>query len=289
MFPLPATEFPALTNLALTMEGHIEPDLVLILDAFKHAPFLRSLKLVLRDCSQLILETTFPWHQLTTLQLSLPLTSDVAHAILVQCTSLERTTFSHILECDIDTQPPPPLPPALLPELRDFEFGWDQGSQTDLPPTPVLLDLHARSSHFALEHLALSGQLLTPAELLSVLRTVPTLETLIVSGCACISDELFEMLTANEPSTTLPELRRLEIHPITSMLDGNNVATMTESLFEKANNGDPSVMFPSLIQLCLYRGDGRFVNGKWETFAQEVEDRIASLRETGFLVDRYHR
>ncbi|KAK7040068.1 hypothetical protein R3P38DRAFT_3469788 [Favolaschia claudopus] len=311
MFPLPRTEFPALTNLALTMEGHIDPDLVQILDSFKHAPFLRSLKLVLQDCSDVILETTFHWHQLTTLNLSLPLTSDVAHAILVQCSSLEHSRFSHILECDVDTQLPPPLPHALLSELRDFEFEWGQGSQTDTvlgglslprlrslaisssrrsswegleqPPTPALLDLHARSSHFALEHLALSGQLLTPAELLSVLRLVPTLRTLMVCGCACVSDELFEMLSANEPFTTpLPQLRRLEICPITSALDGNIVVTMAESLFENANNGDPSVMFPSLIQLCLYRGDGRFVNGKWKTFAQEVEHRIAALRETGF-------
>ncbi|KAK6978091.1 hypothetical protein R3P38DRAFT_3120659 [Favolaschia claudopus] len=320
IFPLPETEFPALANLALTLEGNSEPDLVQILDAFKHAPLLHSLELEVQFCSDVMIKSTFPWHQLTTLKMSLALTSKAAHTILVQCTSLERTKFDNIHPWDSDISPPPPAP-ALLSQLRDFDFEWRDGSQTGMvlgglslpqlrslaitslsrsdwedlqePLTPVLLDLHARS-HFALEHLALSGQLLNPAELLSVLRIAPTLRTLNVRQCECITDELFEMLTANDSLTTLPHLARLEIHPITATLDGNVVVTMAESLFKKANapasNGDPTLaMFPSLIQLCLYRGDEVYRHRNWERFAEDLEHRIAVLCETGFLVDRYRR
>ncbi|KAK7002211.1 hypothetical protein R3P38DRAFT_2557298 [Favolaschia claudopus] len=319
IFPLPETEFPALATLVLSMEGNIEPDLVHILESFKHAPLLRSLELVVSNCSDALLEATFPWHQLTTLNMTLPLISDVVRTLLVQCTSLERTKFDNIFEWDNDLDPPPPQIPTLLAELRDVEVGWKNGSQTDMvlgglslpklrsleitstfrssedveePPTPVLLALHA-CSHFALEHLTLTGQLLTPTELLSVLRVVPTLRTLNVRGCECIDDELFRMLTANDSLTTLPELTKLEIHPITPTLDGNVVATMAESLFEKgrtpASIEAPIAMFPCLTRLCLYRGHEQFVNWGWEKFADDVERRIAVLCETGFLVDRYHR
>ncbi|KAJ7467537.1 hypothetical protein FB451DRAFT_394269 [Mycena latifolia] len=305
MFPR-HTVFPNLSSLTISISGHDEPDLVAIFQSFRHAPLLRSIELAVDNCSDAILQATFPWCQLTTLNMSLPLTSDVARAILVQCASLEIAKFGSLFEFDDELGLPPRVESSTLHNLHQLDIAWSLGTGADmlleaisLPvltslsisspdrPTPVLLGLHARS-HFALEHLSLEHQKLSPSELLSLLRVMPALRTLNIHQCTCIVDALFELLGASADSIVqLPHLTTLEIHPITDALEGNTVATMAESL--ATHVGEPYTAFPLLRRLCLYRGHPQFVNYPRATFADDVERRLAAVCATGFLVDCYRR
>ncbi|KAJ6549260.1 hypothetical protein DFH09DRAFT_1169404 [Mycena vulgaris] len=308
MFPRPMV-FPTLSSLIISICGNDEPDLVAILESFQHAPLLRSVELAVDNCSDEILQATFPWWQLTSVKLSLPLTTDVARAILIQCTSLEIATFDRLFEYDDELDVPPRPESATLHNLHQLTIAWASGSGADmllealsLPvltslsisspdrPTPVLLGLHARS-HFALEHLSLEHQKLSPSELLSLLRVMPALRTLDIHKCTCIVDALFELLgrAADLTATalTMPQLTTLKIHPVTEALDGNTVATAAEYLAKHV--AEPVTAFPLLRRLCLYRGDPHFVNYPRATFADEVEHRFAAVCATGFLVDRYPR
>ncbi|KAJ7268978.1 hypothetical protein C8J57DRAFT_1609089 [Mycena rebaudengoi] len=299
------TVFPALSSLTLSICGNDEPDLVAILESFRHAPSLLSLELAVDNCSDAILQATFPWRQLTTLKMSLPLTSDVARAILVQCTSLEIAKFHTLFEFDAEFDLPP-SENSTLHNLHQLDIQWSLGTGADMlleelslpvltslsisspePPTSVLFALHERS-HFALEHLSLEHQRLSPSELLSLLRVMPALRTLNIHQCTCIVNDLFDFLgRAASSSLQLPQLTTLEIHPLTDTLDGNIVATMAESLAKHV--GKPATAFPLLRRVCLYRGHPHFVNYPRATFADDVERRLAAVCATGFLVDRYQR
>ncbi|KAJ6480062.1 hypothetical protein DFH09DRAFT_1214698 [Mycena vulgaris] len=308
MFPRPMA-FPTLFSLTLSICGNDEPDLVAILESFQHAPLLRSVELAVDNCSDEILQATFPWWQLTSVKLSLALTPDVARTILVQCTSLEIATFDRFFEFDDVLDVPPRPESSTLHNFHQLTIAWSLGTEADmllealsLPvltslsisspdrPTPVLLGLHARS-HFALEHLSLEHQKLSPSELLSLLRVMPALRTLDIHKCTCIVDALFELLGRATDLTatdlTMPQLTTLAIHPITNALDGNTVATVVEYLAKHV--GEPVTAFPLLRRLCLYRGDPHFVNYPRATFADEVERRLAAVCAAGLLVDRYPR
>jgi hypothetical protein len=239
--------------------------------------------------------------------MSLPLITDVARAILVQWASLEIAKFGGLFEFDDELGLPPRVESSTLHNLHRLDIALaslDTGADIlleaiSLPvvtclsissrdrPTPILLGLHA-GSHFALEHLALEYQKLSPSELFSLLRVMPTLRvrTLKIHHCTCIVDALFELLGASaDPIVQLPHLTTLEIHPITDGLSGNIVATMAESL--ATHVGEPNTASPLLRRLCLYRGHPYFVNFPRATFDDDVERRIAAVCATGFLVDRY--
>ncbi|KAJ6549950.1 hypothetical protein B0H19DRAFT_1237072 [Mycena capillaripes] len=309
IFPLHAN-FPILTSLKLSIDGDAEPDLAAILDSFQSAPLLRRLEIDLQFTNDdAFLQTVFPWCQLTELITRAPLTVVGARDLLPQCTALKTAQLIDLWDHNEDSGTPPPalaittlhnltwldisvrgiggallLEPITAPQLKFLSIS----SESDRP-IDTLLALHARSQ-FPLTNLSLSGQDISRSQLFSFLRLLPTLETLVIVECTCISDHLFRILgceSARVPVTyalTLPHLTTLEIHPVTS-LTGTIVADMAEYL--AAHAGDPAGRFPRLNKLLLYRGHPQWRNSPISKFADDVEDRLAAVCATGFLLDRY--
>ncbi|KAJ6527739.1 hypothetical protein B0H19DRAFT_1385367 [Mycena capillaripes] len=305
------TSFPLLSSLKIAIDGNEEPDITAILDSFQSAPLLRSLEIhLLFTNDDAFLQTAFPWSQLTELISSAPLTIVGARVLLIRCTALKIGKFVNVFDYDDGEGGSPPLLDNIstLQNLSHLEISVGGigavilleaisapqlkslilSSHSD-SPIDVLLAFHARS-HFHLTRLSLAHQNIRPTELFSFLRLLPTLETLVIDDCTCISDGLFGIL-ARDPAIvtaayalTLPHLATLEIHPITS-LTGIVVADMAEYL--AAHAGDPEGRFPVLNKLCLYRGHPHLVNWPIVTFSDDVEDRLAAVCVTGFLLDRY--
>ncbi|KAF8149230.1 hypothetical protein K438DRAFT_1988993 [Mycena galopus ATCC 62051] len=308
IFPVQAN-FPLLSSLKLSIAGDEEPNLEAILNSFQSAPLLQALEIDLQfACDVYFLDTAFPWSQLTDLVISAPLTVLGARDLLPLCTALVSATLHDLFEhFEEDGTPPPPATGTLDNLARlDISARHAEGalvleaitapnlthlslsSQAD-PSIHTLLAFHARSQ-FPLTYLALSGQRISCSQLFSFLRLLPILETLVIDECSCIKDRLFRILTcpsANAPvayALTLPHLTTLEIHPLTS-LTGTIVADMAEYLHRDA--GNPAARFPRLNRLCLYRGHPQLRYAAISKFADDIEDRLAALCATGFLMDRY--
>ncbi|KAF8147364.1 hypothetical protein K438DRAFT_1780151 [Mycena galopus ATCC 62051] len=300
--------FPILSSLKFSINGNGAPDLKVILNSFRSAPLLRVLEihqpLTWYDD---FLDTAFPWSQLTDLFISVSLTALGARDLLARCTALVFAQLDNLSEHDEEDGTPLPPSIGILDNLTWLDISTDDApgvlvlqaitapkleylsfsSKLDLS-IDTLLAFHARSQ-FPLTHLAFSGQYISCSQLFSFLRLLPTLETLVIDECSCIKDRLFQILTcrsANAPvkyALTLHHLTTLEIHPLRS-LSGSIVADMADYLHRDA--GNPAARFSHLNRLCLYRGHPQSRYPEILKFADDIEDRLAALRATGFLLDQ---
>ncbi|KAJ7175169.1 hypothetical protein C8R43DRAFT_976092 [Mycena crocata] len=307
------TIFPMLSSVQIMVWGDHAPDYALIFKSFEQAPFLRAFDLCAHNVDVFIISTTFPWGQLTTLKLNLPITTDIARDILALCPALEIAKLKDVFNVPDDDATPPPLPfIGTLSHLRELDISgnWDRVACELLalvtlpaleslvlsapePLTSVFLALHMRSQ-FSLVHLSIGQFELRAEQLLSLLRMLPMLQTLDINRCSCITNQLFDLLTpktdaesAVDPDTLkLPHLSTLKIHPLSRKHSGAVVMRMVEAL--AAHTSDT---FPQLKKLYLYRE--RFPTGPWSAgppvFSADVEARLAVVRSTGFLVDKYPR
>ncbi|KAF8145204.1 hypothetical protein K438DRAFT_1992046 [Mycena galopus ATCC 62051] len=232
-----------------------------------------------------------------------------ARELLPRCTALVSAKLDNLWEhVDENGTPPPPPATGTLDNLTRLDVSTRDAagvvvlegitapklnylSFTSKADRSIhtLLAFHARSQ-FPLTHLALSGQHISCSQLFSFLRLLPILEALVLDECSCINDRLFLTLTcrsADAPvayALTLPYLTTLEIHPLTS-LSGTIVADMAERLHRDA--GNLAARFPRLNRLCLYRGHPQRRYAEISKFADDIEDRLAALCATKFLLDRY--
>ncbi|KAJ7656119.1 hypothetical protein DFH06DRAFT_476018 [Mycena polygramma] len=308
MFPRQTT-FPTLSSLEIWIAGDDKPNILPILDSFGASPLLRSLTLsVQRVGGGDLVSPTFPLSQLTKLHIHAHLTPVRARAILVRCTALKIATLRDLLERDADDHSPAP-DICTMPHLAQFDllishgvssalldtFAWPHltslsiasrvGQDRPDNAAGTLLALRARSQ-FSLTDLALVRQDVTLSQLPTVLGALPTLKTLVLEDCACVSDALFGLL-ANGPAgssvLTHPRLEVLTLEPV-GHLHGDAVARAAEYL--AVNAGDPDSAFPLLRNLRLYRG-GHFSSPM--EFDKAVEERMAAVFARGFLVYRRDR
>ncbi|KAJ7466176.1 hypothetical protein B0H11DRAFT_2048752 [Mycena galericulata] len=269
-------------------------ELPMIMDLFRRAPSLRSLALNASSSSSLQ-SYDFPWAQLTSLTMYIPVDETTVYLIMRQCIQLETCVLFEMINTG-HTLHSQPL--CTLDTLRSFSFSpWDANSgklleffsfptlesfdlsHCDNLPATVLLDLQARS-HFKLQDLTLCNLPLTTEELLGFLRHLPTLKTLFLGDSTTyIVDDLLRALTYHSQShwrsLILPCLTTLTIRHESMFLTGSVVADMIESLARHA--GDEGAPFPSIHSIKLYL-DGR-------KFTPAVESRLAGACLSGFLED----
>ncbi|KAJ7466184.1 hypothetical protein B0H11DRAFT_2048764 [Mycena galericulata] len=283
--------FPILASLKVTLEDDGLEDWPAILDSFRRAPGLRSLTL---NASSSPFTPTFPWVQLTSLTMFIPIDETTVYLVLRQCLQL-KTCVLFEMSYTGDTQDSQPL--CTLDALRSFSFSpWEADSGKLLEffsfpkleslslshcvnmPATVLLDLRARS-HFKLQDLTLCNLPLTTEELLEVLRHLLTLQTLVLGNSATyIVDDLLRAFTYSQShvqSLLLPRLTTLTIRHESMFLTGSVVADMVESLARHA--GDEGAPFPSIHSVKFYL-DG-------PKFTPAVESRLAGACLSGFLED----
>ncbi|KAJ7176809.1 hypothetical protein C8R46DRAFT_1245842 [Mycena filopes] len=294
--------FSVLSSLTISMAGEDEPPLSKVLECFTNAPSLRSLKLHATHASESWLLANFPWSQLTTLTLNLPLLVESVRDFLVQCPTLQVAILPSLVGLNDEDIPAPLTTVYTLPKLRRLEvrasrigliFLLDAVSlpaleslslSTPENPTVAFLALHERS-RFPLTHLTLSVAAFAPAELFSMLRPFKsTLRTLEIRKCRCVTNNLFHDLgnaSAGPESLQLPELTTLTLHGLTSLnaLDGDVVADTLDTLASARHRSDAP--FPKLRTVAL-----PYLH--WD-FTADVERRLAALCSAGFLVlgDRY--
>lgn len=207
----PRKVLTVLTSLDIRMDDDQAEYLAAILAFFGNAPSLRCVALDAYCLPVGSRQPPFPWAQLTSLTISIPMDNLNAHEILIQCTHLQTCTFSEMNDSDDEWQA---RPVCTLRALHSFGFSpWNASSAELLIPFSfpslasrslsgcesmsftVLLDLHTRSQ-FELRHLELSDLQITAEELLAFLRRLqPTLQTLALADSDCIMNTLFEMFT----------------------------------------------------------------------------------------------
>ncbi|KAJ7656111.1 hypothetical protein DFH06DRAFT_1200136 [Mycena polygramma] len=252
-----------------------------------------------------IFDATFPWSQLTYLDLGAPLTIVGARDILAKCGALQTVKLRTVIEPETDDSTPP-WDICTLYYLSELElsFSWGAGVALVLDtftfphlaslhiasegeqPTDSLLALHERSQ-FRLTYLSLVQQDLTLPQFVSLLRALPTLETLVMENCTSIVHPFFETLARDAaPSPdrrvlTHPRLAAVEIHPVTH-LDGDVVARAAEYLAVRV--GDPTSAFPMLRAVRLYSRHHAFPS-LIPRFADDIEARLAAVRVKGFFVE----
>jgi hypothetical protein len=272
------TALPVLSSLTISIDSGEELNLQTILDCFQHAPLLCSLELCAYNAGNPVLPVSFPWPQLTQLVLDIPISVVAARDILIQCSALEFATFRNLWEFDVEMSQ---HVICTLHNLRRLDVSVLLGGGAD-----VVLAALSLPSLESLSTASLTYAQLELGELFSILRLLPALETLDIQDCSCIGDGLFEMLTRDThtapPTFTLPHLTTLKIHPLTPALAGDIVADMAESLAQDAGDTVSGALFPRLRHLCLYREPSYSML----MFEDDVEDRLAALCATGFLVDR---
>ncbi|KAJ6471291.1 hypothetical protein C8R47DRAFT_1147701 [Mycena vitilis] len=304
------TAFPRLSSLEIFICGDDDPDTEAIFDSFGSVPCLRSLTLRLeRLNTEEVFKPTFPLWQLTELDIDAALTTFAARDILVQCTALETAKLCNLFDWDSYDSPSPQNNCTLrhLSQL-DVSIGLGIGVEDILDtfsfphltsltiassPSPhrrdqsaeSLLALHERS-RFPLTHLSLVKQDLTLQQLISLLDIIPTLETLALKHCTSIIEPLLEVLArdtalpADGPDLAHQHLAVLEIHPV-KRVDGDVLTRAAEYLAACA--GDPGSSFPHLRSLRLSRRGAYYTQINFE---DDVEERLAVLGVSGFLVDR---
>ncbi|KAF7354407.1 hypothetical protein MVEN_01129700 [Mycena venus] len=282
-----------------------DPLLAAYLDLFQTAPRLRVLKLEDPRHSDDILTSRFPWSQLISLDLDIPIDVLTARDILVQCTMLETARFLNIegaVEDDTSVRPICTLnhlqtlnlvlgrgyrvasisdgPSAdfitsfAMPKLNKLRIELSDWSADDL------LNLHARS-HFTLHGLSLTGLAFPVDELLPLLQLLTALQSLSLRLCDFIGSDLFRLFTykpGSQAPLLLPHLRTLKLHKITDNLDGDVLVNMVDSLRNYA--GDLNAPFPAIQSVEI------FLEGK--QLAPAIESRLATIRSSGFLIDPFH-
>ncbi|KAJ7501043.1 hypothetical protein B0H11DRAFT_753727 [Mycena galericulata] len=291
-----------LTSADITMTGwDIDSSVTRFLDLFEDAPLLRSLKLEADEPSPSDISTCkFPWVQLTSMYIDVPINALTARDILAQCTHLVTCRFRNVEPAEDDEL----VRPITLPFLQTLELilgtGYHEGDIHEGPSVSfirtftlprlnalklelydwrphVLRDLHSRS-RFTLEHLCLFGLRFQPDELASFLHLLPALNSLSLEFSNYIGTDLFRLFVydaGSESPFTLKSLTKLELHELADDLDGDLVADMAESLWRHV--GDLNAPFPA-IQLVKVHLDGR-------RFPSAVEERLATVCPPSFLID----
>ncbi|KAJ7656113.1 hypothetical protein DFH06DRAFT_475903 [Mycena polygramma] len=300
------TVFPILASVKIGIEGNGEPDLNAILESFQSSPLLRSLTMSAQIAyNDDMLDATFPWSQLTYLDLGAPLTIVGARYVLARCGALQTAKLRAVIEPETD-ESTPPWDICTLYYLSELElsFSWGVGvavildtftfpqlsslhiASEEEQPTNTLLGLHARS-RFPLTHLSLVQQDLPLSQFVSLLRALPTLKTLVMENCISITDPLFRALVHDAAASadgrvlTHPRLAAVEIHPVTH-IEGDVVARAAEYLAARA--GDSTSAFPMLRTVRLYSRHRAF-RSLIPRFADDIEARLAAISAAGFLVD----
>ncbi|KAJ7466165.1 hypothetical protein B0H11DRAFT_2048710 [Mycena galericulata] len=293
--PPPSPLFPILASLEISLESDEPGDLPTIMNSFRRAPGLRALGLWAYS-SPFIPTYDFPWIQLTSLTMSIPIDDTTVYLILRQCIQLEICALFE-MSFTGDTQDSQPL--CTLDALRSFSFTpWDAANSGKLIeffsfpkleslslencgnlPATVILDLRARSD-FRLQDLTLSKLSLTTGELLEILHHLPSLKTLLLEqSTTYIVDDLLRAFTYHSQSHArpliLPCLTTLTIRHNSKFLTGSVVADMVESLARHA--GDEGAPFPSIHSVKFYLEGPKFTPG--------VESRLAGACLSGFLED----
>ncbi|KAJ7465812.1 hypothetical protein B0H11DRAFT_2240078 [Mycena galericulata] len=228
-----STILPVLSSLDIIVDDDGPGQLATIMASFQRAPSLRSLTLN-AYFSPVVPTYDFPWSQLTSLNLSIPIDEGIAYQILVQCTQLETCALSEMY--DPYNSPSPP-PNCTLDVLRSFSFApWNASlgelldfftfpnmesftlrGCTDML-APVIFDLHARS-RFKLQHLNFCDLQIDTNELVAFLCHLPELQTLALEDSdSLITDDLFRVFTyyprSQTPFLSLPCLAALAIRHI---------------------------------------------------------------------------
>ncbi|KAJ7078042.1 hypothetical protein B0H15DRAFT_541000 [Mycena belliarum] len=257
------------------------------LEGFSSAPALRSLRLEADFTPEDILIPTFPWSQLTHLELYIITEYTVARDVIIQCPALEevtlagsfgsgadlplhthhlRTLYLHILYDGPDVV----LGAFVLPHLESLTL------RTRVETISWLLALYERS-RFSLVHLKLRMELAL-GEVEFLLRTLSSLRTLSIWGR--MTNRHFTLFNLSSPPLRHPRLESLTIAYITPDLDGAVIAEMAETLAPDAARIDAP--FPALRELRLVRGASEYTN---PVFSEDVEARLETLRATRFLDD----
>ncbi|KAJ7078037.1 hypothetical protein B0H15DRAFT_540913 [Mycena belliarum] len=262
------------------------------LEGFSSAPALRSLRLEANFTPEDILISTFPWSQLTHLELYIRTEYTVARDVIIQCPALEEValvgSFGSGADLPLHTHhlrtlslhifgdgPDVVLGAFVLPHLESLSL------QSELPQAvhaiPALMALHERS-RFSLVHLKLSMEL-SPVDVALLLRTLSSLRTLSIRGSS-ITDHHFALFNLSSRPLRHPRLETLTIGYLNVALDGAVVAEMAETLAPDAARIDAP--FPALRELRLVRGRSEYTN---PVFSEDVDARLDTLRATGFLDD----
>ncbi|KAJ6471277.1 hypothetical protein C8R47DRAFT_747763 [Mycena vitilis] len=298
--------FPILASVKIGIEGNGEPDLNAIVASFQTSPVLRSLTMTVQIAyNDDVLDATFPWSQLTYLDLGAPLTIVGARDVLARCGALQTAKLRALIEPETD-DPTPPWDNCTLHHLSELElsFSWGVGvviildtftfprlsslriQSEEEQPANTLLGLHARSQ-LPLTHLSLVQQDLPLSQFVSLLRALPTLKTLVMENCISITDPLFRALVHDAAASadgrilTHPRLAAVEIHPVTH-IDGDVVARAAEYL--AARVGDSTSAFPLLRTVRLYPRHRAF-RSQFPRFANDIRARLTAVSAAGFLVD----
>ncbi|KAJ7154290.1 hypothetical protein C8R46DRAFT_1197216 [Mycena filopes] len=278
-----------------------------VLSIWQNAPCLQTLELNSVQMSLDIADSRFPWSQLTTLTLVMPISALATREILLRCTQLESCSFHLIEPAALEL---PASPPCTRGNLHTLEFrgtphggvAWEAFIQPFTLPglqTLTLSDFHCSAhafsqfisrSQFKLHSLTLmSVSPLESEDIIPLLRQLPTLHTLEVHYmCSDIFFHAFTYVTGSTPPLTLPSLQKLTIQESTDGLDdedGDAVAAMVESLARNAGrslapDGNP-YPFPAMSSLALALEGARF--------STAVERRLADAVATGFLADTIAR
>ncbi|KAJ7144170.1 hypothetical protein C8R44DRAFT_865141 [Mycena epipterygia] len=246
------TAFPILQSLIVIVYSDlniVSTNLGAILDLFTEAPSLRHLTV---DAMAFTpnRSTSFPWAQLTSLDLTVVFDIFDARNILAHCSQVTKCKISCLQPADEEETD---LPMCVLGALSSLEFGaWDEDIITSPFFQPfsfpnlesltiyaydsarnLLFDLHARSG-FNLKQLHLSNISLDVDALIAFLRIVPALTVLSLKSSDYVANGLFEAFTfhSSTESTeiTLPLLTTLTLQYFADGLDGKTIARMVESL-----------------------------------------------------------
>ncbi|KAJ7756582.1 hypothetical protein B0H16DRAFT_1721648 [Mycena metata] len=207
------------------------------LNLFQNAPLLRDLTLENDHMSLDLLNCPFPWSQLTSLRITMPIDAAAVRHILFQCVRLEQCSLYDI-DCEAYV---PPTPPRTLHSLLSFQ----------LTPNPEGSQGYARE--FVRSSHSPPYELCTFELTSTILPTHPNISTdLDIAYCDCVTDALFSAFTYVPRSSAplaLPKLETLKIQEITDNLDGSVVADMVDSL--RSHAGDIRAPFPLITSVVL--------------------------------------
>ncbi|CAK5270001.1 unnamed protein product [Mycena citricolor] len=291
------TTLPLLASVTLIILHESNPLSLPLLGQFRRSPRLTSLRLESPKVVGDILDVSFPWSQLTYLDLHLPLPVLTARNVVAQCSSLQHCRLKGLLGVATDEKERTPNPGVTLPSLCSLQFLLP-GAATSiflrsftLPALkslaienapwlfPVLRDLQARS-RFALERLVLRDIAASKEDVVAALNCLSLLRSLTLDSCHSLRRGLLAAFTYPPPSKTetsqslplaLARLETLRIVEAFAELDGGQVADMVEGL-RKQKKGDP---FPVIRRVELQ------VAGH---ISHTGIERLRSMVACGFLV-----
>lgn len=303
-------EFPHLTWLKFTLVDGSPGELDTLAEFFSDAPCLRTLGL---SCERSRLNPQlsnlrFPWDQLTSLTLSVPVEDVVFYELLKACPLLEECSLEKVVDGNTIRLHPTHTMRALrsfdftpakgsfgyilqhlnLPSLQSLTLSWN-GGHALLDPAEMLIRLHERAP-FALHDLNLNSVYTRTDGLIRLLHCLaPSLKTLSLLDmpyCTPGADGIFSIFTRGtsvhaQSGLRLPHLTVLMLQQESDVIDGGALLSMLDSLCVRdSESGGP---FPSLrlVDLLLY---GSALNE-----AQEMALARMVNESDGFLRDHWVR